>query len=219
MRLPGDAIRAVIFDCDGVLVDSEGITNRLLRDDLAQRGLDMPLDQVMSTFVGGTMEGVAAEATRRGADLPPDWVDLFYAKMFVVLDAEVEAIPGVAELLDGLHRAGIACAVGSNGPLAKMDITLRRTGLWNWLAPHVYSARELANPKPAPDIYIHAADRLDVSPDHCVVVEDSASGARAARAAGMRCIGFAAAGQDDVLAPHCDALAQDMAAVGRLLGV
>lgn len=219
MPLPGGAIRAVIFDCDGVLVDSEGITNRLLRDDLAQHGLNMPLDQVMSTFVGGTMEGVAAEAIRLGAALPDAWVDLFYVKMFAALEAEVEAIPGVADLLAGLHRSGIARAVGSNGPLAKMDITLRRTDLLEWLAPHVYSARELAQPKPAPDIYIHAARCLDVSPDHCVVIEDSASGARAAQAAGMRCIGFAAAGQDDALAPHCDALAADMAAVGRLLGI
>lgn len=219
MALPGGAIHAVIFDCDGVLVDSEGITNRLLRDDLAQHGLDMPLEQVMSAFVGGTMEGVAAEAMRLGAALPPDWVELFYGKMFKALAAEVEAIAGVHDLLERLHRAGIACAVGSNGPLAKMDITLKRTGLWRWLTPHVYSARELAHPKPAPDIYIHAAGRLGVSPAHCVVIEDSASGARAAQAAKMRCIGFAEMGQDLTLKPHCDVLARDMPGVARLLGV
>lgn len=219
MRLPGAAVEAVIFDCDGVLVESESITNRLLRDDLAGRGLDLPLSEVMAIAWGGTMEGVAAEARRRGADLPSDWVDLFYAKMFAALEVEVEAIPGVSDLLTGLSQVGIARAVGSNGPLAKMDITLRRTGLLEWLAPHVYSARELAHPKPAPDIYIHAARCLDVSPAHCVVIEDSASGARAARAADMRCIGFAPTGQDETLRPHCDVIVRDMQAVGPLLGL
>ena len=219
MTLPGAAIRAVIFDCDGVLVDSEGITNRLLRDDLAGRGLDLPLDQVMTTFVGGTMEGVAAEAVRLGADLPGDWVDLFYVKMFAALGAEVEAVSGVADLLAQLQRAGIARAVGSNGPLAKMDITLRRTGLLDWLSPHIYSARDLENPKPAPDIYLHAAGCLGVAPEHCVVIEDSTSGARAAQAAGMRCIGFAEAGQGAKLEAHCDTVVSDMQSVAPLLGV
>ncbi len=219
MRRPGAAGQAGIFDGDGVRVESESITNRLLRDDLAGRGLDLSLAEVMAIAWGGTMEGVAAEARRRGAALPPDWVDLFYAKMFAALEVEVEAIPGVSDLLSGLSRAGIARAVGSNGPLAKMDITLGRTGLLQWFAPHIYSARNLAHPKPAPDIYIHAARCLDVPPANCVVIEDSASGARAARAADMRCIGFAPAGQDDMLRPHCNVVVRDMQAVVPLLGL
>ncbi|MEO3414301.1 HAD-IA family hydrolase [Roseovarius sp. CAU 1744] len=219
MKLPGAAIRAVIFDCDGVLVDSERITIRLLRDDLARYGFDLPLDQIMAIFVGGTIKGGAVEVIRRGAALPEDWTELFYAKMFAALAAEVEAVPGVTDLLARLHQAGIARAVGSNGPPAKMEITLTRTGLRDWLSPHIYSAQELENPKPAPDIYLHAARCLDASPENCVVVEDSVSGARAARAAGMRCIGYADAGQGAFLAPHCDAVVHDMQAVARLLGV
>ena len=219
MILPGHTIAAVIFDCDGVLVDSEGISNRLLRDDLAGFGLDLPLEEALSIFVGGTMEDVAAEARRRGAKLPDDWVDLFYLKMFAALEAEVEAVAGAGDLLARLERAGVARAVGSNGPRAKMEITLRRTGLWDHVHPHVYTARELARPKPAPDVYLHAAERLQIAPENCVVIEDSASGARAARAANMRCIGYVAEGTAQKLDPYCDVLISDMAQVAPLLGV
>jgi len=214
---------AVLFDCDGVLVDSEAITNRLLRDDLAGRGLDLPLEQIMTLSVGGTMEGVADAARQRGAILPDDWVDQFYKTMFAGLEHEVEAVPGVRAVLDILIAADIKIAVGSNGPRAKMDITLRRTDMMERLCPHIYSARDLDHPKPAPDVYLHAAAQLGVSPDACVVVEDSASGAKAAVAAGMRCIGFAPAlmpsNQATKLARHCDVVIADMAALTGHLGL
>lgn len=214
---------AVLFDCDGVLVDSEEITNRLLRDDLAGRGLDLPLDQIMTLSVGGTMEGVADAARQRGAILPDDWVDQFYKVMFAGLEREVEPIQGVSNLLNHLIAADIKIAVGSNGPRAKMDITLRRTGLMDRLFPHIYSARDLNHPKPAPDVYLHAAQQLGAAPGACVVVEDSASGAKAAVAAGMPCIGFAPAHipRDQVkqLARHCDVVVADMAALPVHLGL
>lgn len=215
MTVPG----AVLFDCDGVLVDSEPVTNRLLRDDLARRGLDLPLEQILEISTGSTMERIAEEAVRHGADIPQDWVQLFYAQMFLALEKEVEAIPGVSDLINDLIVAGVARAVASNGPVAKMEITLARTGLIDSFAPHIYSARDLKNPKPAPDIYLHAAAQLGVAPDGCVVVEDSASGARAAGAAGMRCIGFSADGPGAHLVPLCDIVVSDMAGVARALGL
>ncbi|WP_371226077.1 HAD family hydrolase [Roseovarius sp. 2305UL8-3] len=214
---------AVLFDCDGVLVDSEPITNRLLRDDLAAHGLDVPLEQIMTLSVGGTMEGVAEAARQRGAILPDDWVDRFYQIMFAGLEHEVEAVPGVSAVLDHLIAAGIGIAVGSNGPRAKMDITLHRTGLMDRLFPHIYSARDLAHPKPAPDVYLHAARQLGVAPRACVVVEDSASGAQAAVAAGMPCIGFAPAhmpsDQAEKLARHCNSVIADMSMLPRHIGL
>lgn len=211
--------RAVLFDCDGVLVDSERLTHQLLRDDLAAHGLDMETHEVMGLFIGGTMESVREESVRLGAALPSDWVTQFYAKMFDLLEREVEPVDGVHGLVDALRANGTPMAVGSNGPYRKMKITLGRTGLLSAFAPHIYSARDLKRPKPAPDVYLHAAKALDVAPALCVVVEDSVSGAKAARAAGMACIGYAAEGQARALAPHCDAVALTMVDVTRILQV
>ena len=212
-------VRAVLFDCDGVLVDSEAVCSRVLWHDLKEHGLEVTPHQAAEIYAVGTMEETAAEAVRRGADLPDDWVPRFYDKMFAALREGTEPIPGVSALLDGLIARDIRLAVASNGPVAKMEITLERAGLIDRLRPHIYSARDLKRPKPAPDIYLHAARRLGAAPAECVVIEDSASGAMAARAAEMRCIGFATKAQDEKLAPFCDHVVGDMGAVARLLGV
>ncbi|MEL7259122.1 MAG: HAD-IA family hydrolase, partial [Pseudomonadota bacterium] len=132
---------------------------------------------------------------------------------------QTEEVPGAKELVKTCAAAGIKMAVGSNGPVAKMEITLDRVGLLNLLHPHIYSARDLANPKPAPDIYLHAASQLGVAPQHCVVVEDSASGARAAKAAGMRCVGFALVTDPAKLTPVCDLVVTDISEVAAYLGL
>lgn len=211
--------KAVLFDCDGVLVDSEPITHQLLSDDLATRGLHISATEVHRLFLGGTMEGALQEARRLGADMPPDWVKEMYEKMFDALGREVEAFDGVSDLLDALIDRGVAIAVGSNGPARKMQITLGRTELLDRLQPHIYSARDLGRAKPAPDVYLHAARQLNVAPADCVVIEDSVSGAKAAQAARMRCIGFLSQGQSDPLSPHCQVIAQTMDDVARALGL
>lgn len=213
------AIELVIFDCDGVLVDSEPITNRVLRDDLASRGLDLPVSRVIELFVGGTMAGVMVEAQSMGADLPEDWLDVIYGKAFVALETQVEIIPSADFVLDALDAASIPYAVGSNGPMRKMEITLGRTGLWNRLMPHVYSAQECPAPKPAPDVYLKAAKIHGVRPENTVVIEDSASGARAAVAAGMPCYGFVRETPAERLKAHCDVLFERMNDLPRLLGM
>lgn len=209
----------VIFDCDGVLVDSEPITNRLLQDDLAAHGLVLTLEDVMGSFVGGTIAGVGVEARRRGADLPENWADLFYEKMFVALADQVESIPGAEEVLDALDAAGITYAVGSNGPHRKMDVTLIRTGLASRLKGRVYSREDVERPKPAPDVYLKAAADSGIAPERCAVIEDSASGATAGKAAGMAVFGFAAETPRDRLEPICDAIFEDMAELPALLGL
>lgn len=212
-------LKAVLFDCDGVLVDSEMLTNQLLRDDLAKRGLELTLEQTMDHFVGSTMWGVAKKAVELGAALPDDWIATFYAKMYDRLSDKVEPVPGAANLLDRLIDLGIQVAVGSNGPVSKMEITLNKTDLMSRVSPHVYSSQDLAHPKPAPDVYLHAAERLGVSPDACIVIEDTVSGAKAAVAAGMRCIGFAPMGQASELSPYCIFTVTSMAELGERLGV
>ncbi|QGX96966.1 HAD family phosphatase [Roseovarius faecimaris] len=215
----GDLPGAVLFDCDGVLVDSETLVLPLLRDDLATYGLDLSLNEVTEIFVGGTIAGDADQARALGAALPEDWVARFYKKMFAVLAERVEPIPGAGPLVESLIAAGVRLAVASNGPMAKMEITLSRSRLWDRFAPHIYSAHDVARPKPAPDVYLHAAARLGVAPAECVVVEDSASGARAGRAAGMRVIGFARVGQQTELSPYCDAVVRDMGELAGVLGL
>lgn len=207
----------VIFDCDGVLVDSEPLSNVVLRDNLARHGLDLKLDQIVDLFVGGTILGVMKTSRDMGADLPDDWVERVYSEIFDVLEQEVELIPGVIGVLDALDAAGIPYAVGSNGPHRKMEITLTRTGLMDRLRGRVFSREDVTNPKPAPDVYLKAALEAGVTPERCVVVEDSASGARAGKAAGMFTCGYTAESGPARLAPICDALFSAMEDLPPLL--
>lgn len=211
--------KLVIFDCDGVVVDSEPVTNLALRDDLAARGLDLSLNQVMDLFVGGTIKGVGVQAAKMGADIPDTWVDQMYAKMFTALQDQVELIPGIVGVLDALDAAEIPFAIGSNGPHKKMQITLRRTGLLDRFAGRCFSREDVPNPKPAPDVYLHAAAMAGVNPCDAVVVEDSRSGARAGKAAGMVTYGFTAETPAEKLRGIADHLFDDMTELPGLLGL
>ena len=216
MQMPPDM---VIFDCDGVIVDSEGITNRVMQENFRKYGLDLEFNEIMRLFVGGTMQGVMELACEMGATLPDDWLDEIYPEMHAALAVEVEAIPGAIAVLDALDAAGIPYAIGSNGPHAKMDVTLTRTGLKERLAGRIYSREDVPNPKPAPDVYLLAAGNAGIAPDRCVVVEDSASGAKAGVAAGMRTYGFYGETPKERLAPICDDLFADMNDLPKLLGL
>lgn len=209
----------VIFDCDGVLVDSELITSRVLRDNLAQHGLDMEEAQIEALFVGGTMAGVMKTARDMGAALPDDWLDHIYPEIFAALEVECKAVPEIEMVLDALDAAGIRYAIGSNGPIAKMDVTLRCCGMWDRFSGRMYSAHDCAASKPAPDVYLKAAAKAGIVPARCVVIEDSATGARGGAAAGMPVYGFARGGAREKLAPHCTALFDRMSELPALLGL
>ena len=180
----------VIFDCDGVLVDSEPITNREMSLDLTARGLPISPEECINLFVGGTIKGVFHRAKELGATLPDDWVPYMYDRMIQALANEVEMIAGVDAVLDILDGNGIPYCVGSNGPMRKMEITLKRTGLWDRLAGRIYSAHDVGIAKPDPGLFLYAAKDQGTPPARCAVIEDSGSGARAAHAAGMQCFGF-----------------------------
>ncbi len=216
MIMPPDL---VLFDCDGVLVDSEIITNSVLQRDLAGRGLKLELSEVMSLFVGGTMAGVMQTAWGMGADLPDDWLDVIYPKIYDALAREVTPVPGIMAVLDALDARGVGYAVGSNGRQEKMEITLTRTGLIDRFRGRLYSGQECAHPKPAPDVYLKAAADAGVAPARAVVIEDSASGAKAGVSAGMYCLGFVAETDPAVLAPICDGLFGDMTDLPGMLGL
>lgn len=209
----------VIFDCDGVLVDSEPITNRLLAEELSSAGLPISAEEAIELFVGGTIASVHAQARQMGATLPDNWVDGFYPRMIGRLAAEVELIPGIEDVLARLARAGLPHCVASNGPMLKMQATLGRTGLWDRLAGRLYSAHDVGSAKPEPDLFLHAAQSMGVPPHRCVVVEDSASGARAAQSAGMRCFGFTRGTPAERLTAHGAIPFADMVELPGLLGL
>lgn len=184
--------KMVIFDCDGVLVDSEPITNKILRDDLASRGLDLSLTQVMDLFVGGTIAGAGDEARKMGADIGQNWVSEIYEVMYAKLAENTPLIPDVELVLEHLDEAGIKYAVGSNGAERKMAITIgQHPDVWRRLKDKLYSAATYGAAKPDPTIYLAAARDANLGPSECVVVDDSRSGCLAAQNAGMRCLGFA----------------------------
>jgi HAD superfamily hydrolase (TIGR01509 family) len=212
--------KAVIFDCDGVVVDSEGMTFELLVGEFAAHGLHLPVETIARDFIGGTMKDVADRARAAGALLPETWVDDFYQRLYAHLAKGTPLISGILAVLDALDAAGIPYAMGSNGSDRKMQITLgQHQGMLDRFGGHLYSGQTLGKPKPAPDLYLHAARRLGVMPADCVVIEDSPTGASAAKAAGMRCFGYAAHTPPERLAAVGATPFPDMADLPRLLGL
>lgn len=191
----------VIFDCDGVLVDSEPITVALLREDLVQRGLDLDHAQIDRLFTGGTMRGVSMQAAEMGADIPADWVDRIYDEMYRRLALGTPVIEGAEAVMDRLDMAGIPHCVGSNGSLQKMQITLgQHASLQARLDGRLYSAHAFGIAKPEPDMFLQAARDHGVAPGAVAVVDDSPSGCIAARRAGMCIFGYAARNNGERLA-------------------
>lgn len=211
---------AVLFDCDGVLVDSEPATFDLIQQEFARYGLHRTIPELEDMFIGGTIEAVAETARGLGAPLPPNWAETYYESLYAVLRAGTPLMPGVPELLDRLDAAGIPFAVGSNGRSAKMEATLgQHPEIRARLDGLLFSGQELGCPKPQPGLYLHCAKVLGVEPARCVVIEDSPTGARAARAAGMRCLGYAPHGPNPKLAAEGAELFADMHAVPGLIGL
>ncbi|MBO9475908.1 HAD family phosphatase [Shimia sp. R11_0] len=207
----------VLFDCDGVLVDSERLTNQVIQRNLNARGLSVPEEEIITFFVGGTMQGVYETALARGAQLEDHWVEHIYKEVFDTLAKGVAPIPGIVDVLDQLDQAAIPYAVCSNGPHAKMEITLTGCGLKSRFEGRIYSREDVPTPKPAPDIYLHAARIAGVAPVRCVVIEDSPNGATAGKAAGMYTLGYTAEMSAARLAPICDQLFEDMRALPAIL--
>ncbi len=178
----------IIFDCDGVLVDSEIIANRVVGEMLARYVPDLDVTSFVSACAGRTDEEVVAEVeTERGIVLPPGFMGLVERAVDEALIAELRPIPGAAE---AVAAVALPKAVASNSPLDRVERSLDRAGVRSFFGDRLYCAEMVARPKPAPDVYLLAARNLQVEPHRCLVIEDSISGATAAVAAGMTVIGF-----------------------------
>lgn len=208
--------RAVIFDCDGVLVDTELISNTVLAGLLTSAGLPTTLELCLRDYRGRSLTSVMELAERRhGAPLPADIPDRYYAEAEARFALDLEPIAGVAEALDEIT---LPVCVASSGPHHKMAVTLRSTGLWERFEGAIFSATEVAHGKPAPDLFLHAARVMGFDPTTTAVVEDSVPGVQAARAAGMRALAFAADTDPDALAAAGGEVFDDMAQLPALLG-
>ncbi|TAD80737.1 MAG: HAD family hydrolase [Sphingomonadales bacterium] len=189
----------MIFDCDGVLVDSEIIHVAAERELLAELGLAYEHEAYLTRFVGLSNADFHTElqldyASLIGGEFPSDFGSRLGDIVWPRIEAELTAIDGVADLV---HFFGGAVAVGSSSPYEKLLKKLELTGLQSLFAPHIYSADHVKAGKPAPDLFLHCATQLGVDPCRCLVIEDSVNGVRAARAAGMIPVGFVGGGHSD----------------------
>ena len=192
--------KLVIFDCDGVLVDSEAIGNRFISEALTLAGIPISAEGALSKFLGGKLTQIKEDAEKQlGFSLPPNWVDEIYKKQFSEFRKNLKSISGIEDVLDVLERINTPICVGSNGPLNKMEVSLGVTKLKDRFLGRIFSADQVANPKPAPDLYLYCADQMGVRPQHCLVIEDSPRGASAGVAAGMSVFGYTGGGDNSAL--------------------
>lgn len=182
-------IELVIFDCDGVLVDSELISSRIMAEIFTEMGLPMTMEEVFNTLRGGSMKNTLNFVkTKLGREIDFDLESEYRRRSFDAYQKEMKAIEGIEDILNGLQ---VPFCVGSNGPQHKIKLNLDITGLRQYFKDeHIFSAYDIQTWKPLPDLYQHAAAHFNISPRKCLVIEDSIGGATAAREAGMTCFGY-----------------------------
>ncbi|MFD5663212.1 HAD family hydrolase [Streptomyces hirsutus] len=183
----------VIFDNDGVLVDSEPISNRLLAGYLTELGHPTSYEDSIRDYMGSAMHRVHDLVEERtGQRLPDDFDAVFHARVFAAFERELKPVAGAADVLEALAAEGVPYCVASSGSHERIRVGHRATGLDRWFDDkRIFSSQDVGRGKPAPDLFLYAAERMGVAPARCVVVEDSPLGVQAAVAAGMDVYGFA----------------------------
>ena len=182
------SIDLIIFDCDGVLVDSEVISCRAHAETLTRHGYPITADQVFDRFLGHSMRKATLEIEAElGRPLPDDFHTQVYAEIFRLFAVSLQATPHIGEALAAIV---LPVCVASSGPPEKISTSLNHVGLYERFAPHIFSAVQVKNGKPAPDLFLFAAEQMQASPARCLVIEDSVAGVTAGCAAGMTVLGF-----------------------------
>jgi HAD superfamily hydrolase (TIGR01509 family) len=204
----------VIFDCDGVLVDSDRISLRIQAQRISALGIEMTYEDCLKDFLGlGMPATLRILSERLGGPVPDRWVEELNAEVAEAFERELTPVPGIVEALESIE---LPICVASSGSHEKMSLTLGLTGLLDRFAGRVFSADEVSRGKPAPDLFLYAAASMGIPPEDCVVVEDSPFGVTAAKAAGMRVLGFAATTPREALA-EADAVFTAMADLPKLV--
>ncbi|HMJ10840.1 MAG TPA: HAD-IA family hydrolase [Polyangiaceae bacterium] len=184
-------MKAVIFDCDGTLVDSEGLWHEVLVAAIAEHGLILSVAEANQAFRGGNMADCMADIEARlGRPLPADFVPVLRTRTADVFRTRLRPIEGAVELLQSLSRSSRPVCVASSGPREKIELSLSLTGLWPFFEGRVFSSYDVGVWKPDPGLFLHAAQAMGVAAEDCAVVEDSLPGIRAGLAAGMTVFAF-----------------------------
>jgi HAD superfamily hydrolase (TIGR01509 family) len=187
MNRPLPQPELIIFDCDGVLVDSEVLSCRCLSEALAAHGIRLEVMEALDLFLGRSTEAVLQHYGAQGRRLPDDFVADLKARVRRTFQSSLQPIPGVGALLASLATS---YCVASSSDLDRVSLSLVRAGLASHFGDRIYTSQMVARGKPAPDLFLHAADRMRVAPAKTLVIEDSVSGVTAAKAAGMEVWGF-----------------------------
>ncbi|MBU8536925.1 HAD family hydrolase [Falsiroseomonas tokyonensis] len=221
MRRPVLRPAAVLFDCDGVLADSEALHNRIIAEEISALGWEMDAAEAERRFIGLSWRNIVPLVQARlGPDsVPADFVEGVVARVLRALRQEVVPVPGVQKALRAILAAGIPVAVASNSSRPELLTKLHGLGLTEVFRGRTFSYDDVALPKPAPDMYRAAAEACGADPRACVVVEDSVTGSRAGRAAGCRVLGFAHATDPAELTAVGAEVFHEMAALPGLLGL
>jgi HAD superfamily hydrolase (TIGR01509 family) len=215
--------RAIIFDCDGVLVDSEKLALEVELEVLAELGLTFERDDYVLRFMGLSTDAFHAaieqESLKRlGRSIAAEVRGS--ERLRQVMIAHLTEVPGALQVIAALRQPK---AIASSGSRAGLERKLKQTGLWDHFAPHVYSADHVANAKPAPDLFLYAAGALDIQPSACLVLEDSVNGVIGAKAAGMTVWGFLGGGHahdglgERLIGAGAERLVKDWPEAARLL--
>jgi len=182
------SIGLVIFDCDGVLVDSEPLAMRVLLETLSEAGVELETEAAYEAFLGKSLASVCAILREDyGADIQDSALERMRGRLNAAIRAELRPIPGIAETLGKLARP---VCVASSSQVERIRLSLEVTGLSRFFGEEIFSATMVARGKPAPDLFLHAARQMQVEPARCMVIEDSPAGVTAAREAGMGVLGF-----------------------------
>jgi HAD superfamily hydrolase (TIGR01509 family) len=203
----------LIFDCDGVLIDSELIACRAEVACLAEIGIAMQVEEILNRYLGVSASVMLADLALRHGPLPPDFAGTLRGRTTTAFETDLLPVEGVEAALQALPVR--RCVASSSVP-ARLRHSLSLTGLLRYFDPHIFSATQVARGKPAPDLFLFAAAAMQASPETCLVIEDSPAGIVAAVAAGMRVIGFTGGGHcrpghaERLLAAGASAIAPDM---------